>query len=123
MTSPVSTALSGSPQLQARYEAFRSAAFTALDDDLLAQITHAVSKVHGIDAPAPDGNAPDGNAPVATLAYARRIPFEHTAISDEEAAAVVAELGEAGFVAFSVVISLIDAECRATKLKLEELAA
>jgi hypothetical protein len=49
----------------------------------------------------------------ACLAYARRMPFEHTAITDAEAAAVAAHLGEPGFVAFSVVAALADAECRA----------
>ncbi|MCL4673548.1 MAG: hypothetical protein KJZ64_11565 [Sphingomonadaceae bacterium] len=55
------------------------------------------------------------------LAYARRMPFEHTAITDTEAAAVVALLGEQGFVAFSVVAALADAECRAELVGLPEL--
>jgi hypothetical protein len=51
------------------------------------------------------------------------MPFEHTAISDAEAAAVVAHLGEPRFVAFSVVTALADAECRAELVGLAELAA
>jgi hypothetical protein len=50
------------------------------------------------------------------------MPFEHTAITDEEAATVVAHLGEAGFVAFSVLAALADAECRAESVGLPELA-
>jgi alkylhydroperoxidase family enzyme len=48
----------------------------------------------------------------ACLAYAERIPFEHTAISDAEAQAVKSAIGEAGYVAFSVAVSLFDALCR-----------
>ncbi|MBV7265713.1 carboxymuconolactone decarboxylase family protein [Erythrobacter ani] len=48
----------------------------------------------------------------ACLAYAERIPFEHTAITDAEADAVKTALGEPGYVAFSVAASLFDAMCR-----------
>ena len=48
----------------------------------------------------------------ACLAYAERIPFEHTAITDAEAEAVKAALGEPGYVAFSVAVSMFDALCR-----------
>jgi hypothetical protein len=50
------------------------------------------------------------------------MPFEHTAITDAEAAGLVAHLGEAGFVALSVVAALADAECRAGLVGLPELA-
>ena len=52
----------------------------------------------------------------------RRMPFEHTAITDPEAAAVVKHLGEAEFVAFSVLAALEDAECRAEQVGLAQLA-
>ena len=116
MSSPVVEALGGSGDLQARYAAFRDAAHDALGEELTAQIRHAVAAVHGIETPLPNGEAPP-----ATLAYAKRMPFEHTAISDAEAAAVVAELGEDGYVAFSVVAALADAECRALKVDLPGL--
>lgn len=84
---------------------------------MVALVRHAVFAAHGAAAAEPSGECPP-----AVLAYARRIPFEHTAISDEEAAAVVAEIGEAGYAAFSVVAALADAECRAEKLNLPGLA-
>jgi hypothetical protein len=118
MNGPVAEALATSPDLRERFEAFRNAANEALGEELTAQVRHAVAQVHGIKTPAPAGTAPP-----AALAYARRIPFQHTAITDEEAAAVVAELGEEGFVAFSVVAALADAECRAEKVGLASLAA
>lgn len=118
MNGPVAAALSANPDLRAGFEEFRTAAHEALGDELTAQVRHAVAGVHGIDLPPPAGSAPP-----AMLAYARRIPFEHTAITDAEAAAVVAELGEAGFVAFSVVAALADAECRAEKVGLAGLSA
>ncbi len=106
--------------LAEKYAAFRSASEGALDAGLVAFIRQAVAAVHGMGA-APDESALD-EATRACLAYARRMPFEHTAISDDEAAAVVAHLGEAGFVAFSVVTALADAECRAALVNLPELA-
>ena len=118
MNGPVAGALSGNPDLGAKYTAFRNAAHDALGALMVAQSRHVVAKVHGIDTPAPEGQLPP-----ATLAYAKRIPFEHTAISDEEAAAVVTELGEDGYVAFSVVAALADAECRAEKVGLADLAS
>ncbi|TAD85424.1 MAG: hypothetical protein EAY70_00705, partial [Sphingomonadales bacterium] len=77
--------------------------------------------VHGIEAAAIN-ETPLDEGTRAALAYARRIPFEHTAISDAEAAQVVAHMGEARFVAFSVVAALADAECRASLVDLPELA-
>jgi len=118
MSGPVAQALSGSPQLAAGFEAFREASHAALGEELVAQVRHAVAQVHGVPS-----EKPADAGPSATLAYARRIPFEHTAITDEDAAGVVAELGEARFVAFSVVVALADAECRAQKVRLEELSA
>lgn len=117
MSGPVAAALSASPELRARFETFRSAAHDALGPELTAQIRHAVAEVHGTQ-----GTPPVGEAPSASIAYARRIPFEHTAITDEDAAAVIAELGEARFVAFSVVAALADAECRAQKVDLPGLS-
>lgn len=118
MNGPVAAALAALPGLREGFEAFRTAAHEALGEELTMQVRHAVAAVHGIETPAPAGAAPPG-----ILAYARRIPFEHTAITDAEAAAVVAELGEEGFVAFSVVAALADAECRAEKVGLASLAA
>ncbi len=115
---PVTAALAGSPALGAKFEAFRSAAHDALGEEMVAHIRRAISEVHGVDAPVPMGEAPE-----IMLAYARRMPFEHTAITDEEAAAVLAELGEEKFVAFSVVAALFDAECRAEKVDLAGLSS
>ena len=116
MNGPVAQALTANPALAEKYTAFRDAAHEALGELMASQTRHAVAAVHGFDRPKAHGELPP-----ATLAYAKRLPFEHTAISDEEAAAVVAELGEAGYVAFSVVASLADAECRAEKVRLAEL--
>ncbi len=117
MNGPVATALAGSPALRERFEVFRSAAHEALGAELTAQVERVVAQVHGLRPEMQDG------IDSAALAYARRIPFEHTAITDAEAAAVVAELGEARFVAFSVVAALADAECRAEKVGLQSLVA
>lgn len=114
---PVAQALAGSRELEAKFTTFRNAAHEALGEELVSHVRHAVFAVHGVASPEPSGECPP-----ATLAYARRIPFEHTAISDAEAAAVVGELGEAGYAAFSVVAALADAECRAEKLDLPGLA-
>ncbi len=116
VSGPVAAALSGTPDLGAKYEAFRDAAHEALGAQLVAHVRHAVAEVHGVAS-----TAPHGEAPAATIAYARRMPFEHTAITDEEAAAVVAEIGEVRFVALSVVAALADAECRAGMVDLEAL--
>lgn len=120
MSGPVAKALSGSPELGAKFETFRSAAHDALGAEFTAQIRHAVAQVHNMEMPAPQ-EPPAGEAPPAAMAYARRIPFEHTAITDADAAAVIAEIGEARFVAFSVVAALADAECRAQKVNLAAL--
>lgn len=121
MTGPVHAALAGDPLLAAHYADFRAKAHSALDPALVALIGQAVAAVHGLDA-APDESALDAGTRTA-LAYARRMPFEHTAISDAEAASVVAHLGEPGFVAFSVTAALADAECRAALVDLPGLAA
>ena len=121
MSGPVHAALAGTnAALAERYAAFRAASEAALAPELVALIGAAVAAVHGLGA-APDETALDDGTR-ACLAYARRIPFEHTAIQDAEAAEVVAHLGEAGFVAFSVVAALADAECRAEMVGLAELA-
>jgi hypothetical protein len=120
--SAVQTALAGDPVLAQHYADFRAKAEGALDPGLVGLIRQAVAVVHGIDAAPIDESALDEGTKLC-LAYARRMPFEHTAISDAEAAAVVAHLGEPGFVAFSVVTALADAECRAELVGLPELAA
>lgn len=117
MSSPVALALAGSPALAEKYTAFRDAAHAALGDEMVASIRRAIALVHKVEAPGATGELPP-----ATLAYARRLPFEHTAITDEEAAAVIAELGEERYVAFSVVAALADAECRAAAVGLPGLA-
>jgi hypothetical protein len=118
--SAVCAALAGDPVLAQHYAAFRAKAEGALDPALVALVRQAVAAEHGME-PAPDDSALDDRARVC-VAYARRMPFEHTAISDAEAAAVVAQLGEPGFVAFSVVAALADAECRAALVDLPGLA-
>lgn len=120
MSGPVFAALSGDPVLAEHYAAFRAKAEGALDPALVALIRQAVAAVHGMGA-APDESGLDAGTRLC-LAYARRMPFEHTAITDTEAAALVAHLGEPGFVAFSVVTALADAECRAEMVGLPELA-
>jgi hypothetical protein len=121
MSGPVFEALAGDPVLAEHYAAFRAKAEGALDPRLVGLIRQAIAAVHGIEAAAiDDAMLDDRNR--ACVAYARRIPFEHTAITDPEAAAVIAHLGEPGFVAFSVVAALADAECRAALVDLPELA-
>ena len=121
MTGPVHAALAGDPVLAGHYAAFCAKAEGALDPALVALVRQAVAAVHGM-GPAPDERGLD-EATRTCLAYARRMPFEHTAITDTEAAAVVAQLGEPGFVAFSVVTALADAECRAALVDLPRLAS
>lgn len=121
MSGPVFAALAGDPVLAQHYADFRSKAEGALDAGLVALVRQAVAAVHGLEAAAIDESALDEGTRAA-IAYARRMPFEHTAISDAEAAAVVAHLGEPGFVAFSVVTALADAECRAALVNLPGLA-
>lgn len=118
--SAVCAALAADPLLAEHYAAFRSTAEGALDPALVALIRAGIAAVHGMGA-APDESGLEAGTR-ACLAYARRIPYEHTAITDAEAAAVVAHLGEPGFVAFSVVAALADAECRAALVDLPELA-
>jgi hypothetical protein len=118
--SAVCAALAGDPVLAGHYAAFAARAEDALDPALVLLVRQAVAAVHAMGG-APDESALDAGTRAA-LAYARRIPYEHTAITDAEAAAVVAHLGEAGFVAFSVVAALADAECRAAVVGLPELA-
>jgi len=118
--SAVCAALAADPVLAEHYAAFRSKTEAPLDPALAALVRQAVEAVHGMGS-APDETDLDAGTRAA-LAYARRMPFEHTAISDAEAAAVVAHLGEAGFVAFSVLAALADAECRAALVDLPGLA-
>jgi hypothetical protein len=118
--SAVCAALTGDPVLAQSYATFRRSTEAALDPALVSLVRQAVAAVHGMGA-APDESGLDAGTR-ACLAYARRMVFEHTAISDSEAAAVVAHLGEAGFVAFSVLAALADAECRAEQVGLAELA-
>jgi len=122
MSGPVHAALASDPVLAAHYAEFRSRAEGALDPALVALVWQAVATAHGIDAAPIDDSALDQGTRAA-IAYARRMPFEHTAITDAEAAAMVAHLGEPGFVAFSVVTALADAECRAALVDLPGLAA
>ena len=121
MSGPVAAALAARPDLAAHYAGFRDAAHGALDPALVALVQQAIAAVHGI-GDTPDESGLDA-ATRTCLAYARRMPFEHTAITDAEAAAVVAALGEPGYVAFSVVAALADAECRAGMVGLPELVA
>ncbi|AUX68311.1 hypothetical protein CHX26_01165 [Porphyrobacter sp. HT-58-2] len=118
--SAVHAALAGDPVLAEHYAEFRAKSEAALDPALVALIRQAVAAVHGMGA-APDESTLDQGTRLC-LAYARRMPFEHTAITDAEAAAVVAHLGEPGYVAFSVVTALADAECRAALVDLPGLA-
>lgn len=118
--SAVCAALAADPVLATHYADFRSKSEDALDPALVALIRQAVAAVHGMGE-APDDTGTDEGTRTC-LAYARRMPFEHTAITDAEAAAVVAHLGEPGFVAFSVVTALADAECRAALIDLPALA-
>ena len=117
--SAVCAALAADPVLAAHYADFRDKTEAALDPALAALIRQAVAAVHGMDVAPDESGLDDGTRTV--LAYARRMPFEHTAITDAEAAAAVAALGEPGYVAFSVVAALADAECRAGMVGLPEL--
>jgi hypothetical protein len=120
MSGPVYASLAATNDaLAEKYAAFRAASEGALAAELVTLIRQAVAAVHGLGA-APDESALD-EATRACIAYARRIPFEHTAITDTEAAGLVAHLGEPGFVAFSVITALADAECRAGQVDLPGL--
>ena len=116
----VCAALAADPVLASHYADFRGKTEAALDPALVALVRQAVAAVHGTGT-APDESGLDEGTRLC-LAYARRMPFEHTAITDAEAAAMVAHLGEPGFVAFSVVTALADAECRAELVDLPGLA-
>jgi hypothetical protein len=118
--SAVCAALAGDPVLAAHYADFSAKTEAALDPALVTLVRAAVAAVHGMGAAPDESGLDDGTRTV--LAYARRMPFEHTAITDPEAAAVVAHLGQAGFVAFSVLAALADAECRAELVDLPGLA-
>jgi hypothetical protein len=118
--SAVCAALAADPVLASHYANFRADTETALDQRLVMLIRQVVAAVHGMGA-APDESALDEGTRTC-LAYARRMPFEHTAITDAEAAEVVGHLGEPGFVAFSVLTALADAECRAGLVGLPGLA-
>lgn len=118
--SAVCAALAADQVLASHYADFRDKTEAALDPALVALVRQAVAAAHGMGT-APDEAGLDAGTRTA-IAYARRMPFEHTAITDAEAAAVVAHLGEAGFVAFSVLAALADAECRAALVDLPELA-
>ncbi|MCZ8368482.1 MAG: hypothetical protein O9293_00720 [Porphyrobacter sp.] len=118
--SAVCAALAADPVLASHYADFRGKTQAALNPALVALVRQAVATVHGIDsAPIDESTLDEGTR--LCLAYARRMPFEHTAISDAEAAAVALHLGEAGFVAFSVLAALADAECRAELVDLPGL--
>ncbi|MEM1053475.1 MAG: hypothetical protein AAGI28_15405 [Pseudomonadota bacterium] len=113
MNGSVAQALSGHSNLSDDYVAFRDAATAALGEHLTAHIRHAIAETHGLAS-----EVPAGDAPAVCLDYARRMPFEHTAITDEEAKAVVSAIGEQRYVALSVVAALADAECRAERVDL-----
>jgi hypothetical protein len=117
--SAVCAALAADPVLARHYVDFIAKTETALDPGLVALVRQAVAAVHGMGEAPDESGLDEGTRTV--LAYARRMPFEHTAITDAEAAEVVAHVGEAGFVAFSVLAALADAECRAELVGLAEL--
>ncbi|MEM8727036.1 MAG: hypothetical protein AAGE86_16110 [Pseudomonadota bacterium] len=126
MNGPVAQAVSGNPAFAEQYIGFRNASHDALGQALTAQVRHAVAQVHGLDFAPGDAAAPkliDDRATQICVSYARRMPFEHTAITDAEAAEVVEAIGEPGYVALSVVAALADAECRAAMVDLPGLAA
>lgn len=126
MTGPVAQAVSGNPDFAEQYVGFRNAAHEALGEALSSQVRQAVAQVHGFEVAPGEAAAPlpaDDEATQICLAYACRIPFEHTAITDAEAALVVEALGEPGYVALSVVAALADAECRAAMVDLPGMAA
>ncbi|MEM1196947.1 MAG: hypothetical protein AAGH57_12645 [Pseudomonadota bacterium] len=118
MSGAVAQALTAHPAFSDQYIAFRDAATAALGEDLSAHTRHVVAQTHGLAS-----QMPEGDAPQVCLDYARRIPFEHTAITDEEASDVVAAIGEERYVAFSLVAALADAECRAERIGLPSLVA
>ncbi len=122
---PVAQAVAGNPAMAEQYSAFRDAAHQALGEELSAQVRQAVAEVHGLSSAPGDAALAASSDDAATqtcVAYAKRMPFEHTAISDDEAAAVVQAIGEDRYVALSVVAALADAECRAEQVGLAGLA-
>lgn len=132
-SSPLEGYFGHRPELLARFRRFYGALWDErlLDPALLEMLRLTIARVHGCTAelaivheasglPSEKRAALDNwsesdaftGGERACLHYASRIPFEHTVISDAEAEAVKANLGEAGFVAFSVAVSLFDALCR-----------
>lgn len=112
----VTRALAARPDLLGAFAAFYGALWEEhlLEPALLDVTARTIARVQS-----ETGRHPDGDA---VQAYAARIPFEHHAIGDDEAARVCAELGEAGYVAFSVAAALEDALLRA-RMVLERLPA
>lgn len=131
--SPLEGYLGHGPALLAQFKRFYGALWDErlLDPALLEMLRLTIAKVHQCDAELVVRHETSGLSDVkraaladwrnsdlfdpgerVCLAYAERIPFEHTAITDSEAAAVKDTLGEPGFVAFSVAVSLFDALCR-----------
>lgn len=134
---PIAAALASRDELGVRYAAFRAAAHAALGPRVTAMVRQAVAQVHGVEgvdeaeldaelrAALKDWRHSDRftSSERTWLAYAERIPFEHTAIVDDEAAAVVEALGEPSYVALSVVAALADVECRAMAIDLPAVAS
>ena len=118
----VARALEASPALFDGFRGFFGELLRegVLDQGLMAGVQQRIGEVHASHAPGrPDlGDARRDRL----LAYASQIPFEHHSITDAAAAEVRAELGEAGFVAFTVAAALTDALVRA-RLVLEQTAA
>lgn len=99
MSGPIAEALAGQPGLAARYSAFRTAVQEAFGAERTAMVRQVIAQVHGcpvLDASPLDAemqsvlvdwrnSAQFSAGERAWLAFAERIPFEHTAIADDEA--------------------------------------
>ncbi len=131
--SPLEAYFGHRPELLEQFRGFYGALWDEhmLDPALLEMIRLVIARIHKCDAELAirhdssglsdakraalaDWRASDlfDASEQACLAYVERMPFEHTAISDDEADAVRAALGEPGYVALSVAASLFDALCR-----------
>lgn len=104
-------ALAARPELLAGFQAFygglweQDALAPALLDDLRRRIEAQHTGAATVDAIPPE-----------LTAYADLIPFAHHAITDDQAAAVRATLGDPGYVAFSIAVALFDALYRAREV-------
>lgn len=131
--SPIEGFLGWRPELLAQFRGFYGALWDEqlLDGALLDMLRIRIAQIHGCAAELDIRHAGSGFAEAkrdalvhwrsselfstrerVLLAYAEQIPFAHHLIADDDAATVRRELGDDGFVAYSLAVALFDALCR-----------